>query len=188
MRDQVRSLLFQTTHTLRINSAFFTTAMSSLAGLVARAVSLLWLAGAFSLTLFTYERALVPQYAYVPTTDHLLKVLLSALFVGAYVPIGWSSSTVLLLSASILAAAPNATYWSAVHTARLKDPIWGPVVIHILVLVPLVVAFVLPARIALSSVSYSNQNIVLSSYLSLEKVCMEIPRSTGRHGSRLRAV
>ncbi|GLB34029.1 putative spermine spermidine synthase [Lyophyllum shimeji] len=98
------------------------------------AISLL----SISLVLFIYERALVPLYGSGPTTYLLDK------FVGATVVLAvinpWKVSTTRkwLYLAVALALAPNATYWVAVWTSRMKDAVVGPAITHASVIAPLV--------------------------------------------------
>ncbi|KIK67828.1 hypothetical protein GYMLUDRAFT_36606 [Collybiopsis luxurians FD-317 M1] len=104
----------------------------------------LLLAVSLSLILFTYERAMVPMYASVPTKLHLPHFALSTLILPHILQF-WSKARPIskwkwVVAGSALALAPNATYWAAIWTARLKDPYWGPAVVHFTVLVPLVFA------------------------------------------------
>lgn len=91
-----------------------------------------------SLVLFIYQRALVPIYATGPTTYALNPVIAVAVLLAALNPTTISTSRNWLYTALGLAAAPNATYWVSVLTSRKHDPFWGPVVTHVIVLVPLV--------------------------------------------------
>ncbi|KAF8076632.1 spermidine synthase [Lyophyllum atratum] len=98
------------------------------------AISLL----SISLVLFTYERALVPLYGSGPTTYLLNKIVLATIFISAVKPIEVSATRNWLYTAVALALAPNATYWVAVWTSRMKDPVVGPAITHASVLGPLV--------------------------------------------------
>jgi len=91
-----------------------------------------------SLALFTYERALVPLYGSGPTTYLLNKIVLATVFLAAVKPIKVSTTRNWLYTAVALALAPNATYWVAVWTSRMKDPVVGPAITHASVLGPLV--------------------------------------------------
>lgn len=92
-----------------------------------------------SLVVFIYERALVPIYGSVPTNHLLDKTLVAALVISAVQPFTFSLSQKAFLTALLFAAAPNATYWVAVLSARNRDPVWGPAITHVVVLVPMVV-------------------------------------------------
>lgn len=101
------------------------------------------LAVTLSLVLFTYERAVIPIYASVPTRLYLPHFALLALTIPHFQPfkhprrlLQWKW----FVAGLALALAPNAMYWVAIWTARWKDPYLGPVVLHAVVLVPLVSA------------------------------------------------
>ena len=88
-----------------------------------------------SLVTWAYRRALEPQYGSAPTTLHLNKVVWSASILGSLAPtIPLSRATLAL--ALLLYALPNSSYWVAAYTARLGDPVLGPVATHLLVLLP----------------------------------------------------
>ncbi|KAF9534772.1 hypothetical protein CPB83DRAFT_842919 [Crepidotus variabilis] len=90
-----------------------------------------------SLIVFAYEREIVPLYGFVSTMLYLDKVMLAAMLLSALQPFPINTSLNYLLTAVALTAAPNATYWIAVWTARQKDPLWGPVITHAAALGPL---------------------------------------------------
>lgn len=88
-----------------------------------------------SLVTWAYRRALEPQYGSAPASLHLGKIVWSASILGSFaptVPLGRGTLGLALL----LYALPNATYYVAAYTARLGDPIWGPVATHLIVLLP----------------------------------------------------
>ncbi|RPD66995.1 hypothetical protein L226DRAFT_529389 [Lentinus tigrinus ALCF2SS1-7] len=88
-----------------------------------------------SLVTWAYRRALEPQYGTAPASLHLGKVIWSASILGSFaptVPVGHAT----LGLAFLLYAMPSATYFVAAHTARIGDPIWGPVATHLIVLLP----------------------------------------------------
>ncbi|KAF5387657.1 hypothetical protein D9615_000594 [Tricholomella constricta] len=91
-----------------------------------------------SFVLFAYERALIPQYGSGPTTYLLNKVILASIIFAAVNPIRVNTTRNWLYTAIDLAVASNATYWGAVWTARMKDPVVGPALTHAFVLAPLV--------------------------------------------------
>ncbi|PBL02705.1 spermidine synthase [Armillaria gallica] len=123
-----------------------------------------------SLVVFIYERALVPIYGSVPTNHLLDKILVAALVISAVQPFAFSLSQKAFLAALLFAAAPNATYWVAVLSARNRDPVWGPAITHVVVLVPMVVfisSFMVGSRRKspriLKMLSHSLQTVVIPS-------------------------
>lgn len=104
----------------------------------------LLLAPVISLVLFTYERAVVPNYASVPTRLFLAHFTLLGLILPHIQPFGalrrFLTHWRWFIAGIALALAPNATYWFAMLTARRKDPYWGPITLHSTVLFPLVYA------------------------------------------------
>lgn len=91
-----------------------------------------------SLVLFAYERGLVPLYGSGPTTNLLGTIILGAVAIAAVQPFKVSTAGNWLLAGMALSAAPNAAYWVAVLSSRRKDPVWGPIFTHAVVLVPLI--------------------------------------------------
>ncbi|KAJ8515347.1 hypothetical protein ONZ45_g7235 [Pleurotus djamor] len=89
-----------------------------------------------ALYLFAYERTLVPIYASVPTKYLLKKAFIASLGLAALVPVKLSKTKLLVGLSVLLAAAPKATYWVAVVTARRHEPIYGPAVTHLVTLAP----------------------------------------------------
>ncbi|KAG5648860.1 hypothetical protein DXG03_000209 [Asterophora parasitica] len=89
-----------------------------------------------SLILFAYERALIPLYGSGPTTYLLNKIVLATVLLAAVISL--NTTRTWLYTAIALAAAPNATYWGAVWTSRMKDPVVGPALTHAVVLAPLI--------------------------------------------------
>ncbi|KAG7449478.1 spermidine synthase [Guyanagaster necrorhizus] len=121
-----------------------------------------------SLVVFIYERALVPIYGSVPTNHLLDKILVPALVISAVQPFAFSLSQRAFISALLFAAAPNATYWVAIWSARNRDPLWGPAATHVVVLVPMVVSlssFMVGSRRKASRIlrmlSHSVQTVVI---------------------------
>ncbi|KAF7332288.1 Spermidine synthase [Mycena kentingensis (nom. inval.)] len=98
------------------------------------ALSALASVSAVSLVLFAYTRSLTPIYGSAPTTYTLNASVFVASLTAALLP--WRRSN--LLAAVLLAcAAPKATYWVAVWTARWDRPVAGPLATHLTTLVPL---------------------------------------------------
>ncbi|KAJ6515616.1 spermidine synthase [Mycena sanguinolenta] len=90
---------------------------------------------ALSLVLFVYERALTPLYGSgLRIVDG---AVLSATLVAAAHPVQVSLTQTLLVGGLVFAAAPRSTYWVAVWTARWGRAILGPLVTHLVVLVPM---------------------------------------------------
>ncbi|KAK7060415.1 hypothetical protein VNI00_001180 [Paramarasmius palmivorus] len=96
-----------------------------------------------SLAVFTYERTLVPIYASGPTNDFLHYYLALGIALGVYRRPNLTTSQKLFVAGTLLALAPNATYYLAIWTARYREPLWGPIAVHTLVLTPLVYAYAL---------------------------------------------
>lgn len=94
-----------------------------------------------SLVLFLYERALIPLYGSGPTSFLLNKILLVVFLLSAAQPFAVSLSRNRLYAALALTLAPNATYWVAVWTSRLQDPLLGPATTHAAVIAPLTFIF-----------------------------------------------
>ena len=88
-----------------------------------------------SLVSWAYQHALEPQYGSAPTTLHLSKIVWSASILGSFAPTVPLSHATLGLG-FLLYALPYSSYWAAAYTARLGDPVWGPVSTHLLVLLP----------------------------------------------------
>ncbi|KAJ3722496.1 spermidine synthase [Lentinula raphanica] len=127
----------------------------------------LWISIPLSLVLFTYERAVIPIYALVPTKLYLPHFTLLALAVPHLPPfrsLSKLSQWKWYVLGLALALAPNATYYAGIWTARRKDPYLGPAVLHAMVLVPLVAAI---SNCALSvkavpKLTYSVMSIIAS--------------------------
>lgn len=88
-----------------------------------------------SLATWSYCRALEPQYGSAATALHMSKIVWSAAILGSFAPTVPLSSATLALSL-LLYVLPTVTYYAAVYTARLGDPVWGPVATHLMVLLP----------------------------------------------------
>ncbi|OCH94347.1 hypothetical protein OBBRIDRAFT_770124 [Obba rivulosa] len=88
-----------------------------------------------SLVAFAYRRYLEPLYGTGPTSYHFNKVVWAACIAGSFGP------TLPVLPATLAAgllllAMPNSAYWVAVYTGRFGDPVWGPVITHVVVIAP----------------------------------------------------
>ncbi|KAJ2986658.1 hypothetical protein NUW54_g9685 [Trametes sanguinea] len=82
------------------------------------------------------ERALEPLYGSAPTNLHLSKVVWASCILGSFapsVPIARATFGLGLL----LYVLPHSSYWFAVFTGRMGDPIWGPIATHLGVLMPI---------------------------------------------------
>ncbi|KAI9000852.1 S-adenosyl-L-methionine-dependent methyltransferase [Trametes punicea] len=102
---------------------------------VTRIVAILVLLG-LSLVTYGYRRALEPLYGSAPTNLHLTKIVWASCILGSFAPTVPISRATLGLGL-LLYALPHSSYWSAVYTGRLGDPIWGPVATHLVVLLPI---------------------------------------------------
>ena len=90
-----------------------------------------------SVATFGYLRALQPLYGTAARDYHLNKVVWAACIFGSLAPTipAWPA---VLVGGILLSAMPMSTYWVAVLTGRLGDPVWGPVVTHLSVIGPVI--------------------------------------------------
>ncbi|KAI0729446.1 hypothetical protein C8Q72DRAFT_317032 [Fomitopsis betulina] len=116
-----------------------------LANVVAKALSVGLVLG-LSLTVSAYRRSLTPLYGTAPVEQHLNKISWLACAVGSLLPLMPLQYAVLALGV-LLCAMPNSSYWVAAYTGRLHEPIWGPVLTHLLVFTPVLALGVLIVRI-----------------------------------------
>ena len=126
------------------SSAVFVNALTKL-------LSVIVLVG-LSLVVFAYRRSLEPLYGSAPLELHLGKVLWLSCILGSFAPTLpiWP---VTLLGGGLLLAMPQSAYWVAVYTGRMGDPVWGPVITHVVVLIPVLtlgVAIVKALQVSLS--------------------------------------
>jgi hypothetical protein len=94
-----------------------------------------------SLAIFAYERTLVPLYALGPTQFLLNKIVCATIAFSSLGLFTLSISKAILLAGILLSAAPTTSYWVAVLTSRMRDPLSGPVITHIVVMAPIVYVF-----------------------------------------------
>ncbi|KZT74406.1 S-adenosyl-L-methionine-dependent methyltransferase [Daedalea quercina L-15889] len=116
-----------------------------LANVVGKAVSVVVVLG-ISLNVFAYRRSLTPLYGTAPVELHLNKISWLACAIGSLLPLMPLQAVVLALGL-LLCAMPNTSYWVAVYTGRLHEPIWGPVFTHLVVFTPVVALGVLIVRV-----------------------------------------
>lgn len=116
-----------------------------LANVVAKALSVGLVLG-LSLTVSAYRRSLTPLYGTAPVEQHLNKISWLACAVGSLLPLMPLQYAVLALGV-LLCAMPNSSYWVAAYTGRLHEPMWGPVLTHLLVFTPVLALGVLIVRI-----------------------------------------
>ncbi|KDQ64389.1 hypothetical protein JAAARDRAFT_28016 [Jaapia argillacea MUCL 33604] len=91
-----------------------------------------------SIAIFAYTRLLEPLYGSLPNTLYLRTVVLMASTLAITAP-RIKMWTALLASGFWLCACPLVAYWVGVLSARkLADPVWAPLLVHCVVLVPLV--------------------------------------------------
>jgi hypothetical protein len=95
-----------------------------------------------SLGIFLYQRSLEPHYGFVATRHTLSYVGLASLVIATFQPFKLSSTTISVYASIVFGSLPKALYWMAVWTARKKEPIYGPLIVHAVILFPLVSAFV----------------------------------------------
>ncbi|KAI1796216.1 S-adenosyl-L-methionine-dependent methyltransferase [Ganoderma leucocontextum] len=118
-----------------------------------------------SLITWAYRRALEPQYGSAPPALHLSKIVWSASILGSFAPsIPLSRATLGL--AFLLYALPTSSYWAAAYTARLGDPIWGPVATHLIVLLPVLSLGVALVK-ALQEAPYTEEKATPQSSITL---------------------
>ena len=89
-----------------------------------------------SLVTYAYKRALEPLYGSAATNQHLAKVVWASCILGSFAPSVPISRATLGLGL-LLYALPHSSYWSAVYTGRMGDPVWGTVATHLIVLLPI---------------------------------------------------
>ena len=116
-----------------------------LANIVGKAISVVVVLG-LSLTVFAYRRSLIPLYGTAPVEQHLNKISWLACVIGTLLPLIPLQYAVLALGV-LLCAMPNSSYWVAAFTGRLHEPIWGPVLTHLIVFTPVLALGVLTVRI-----------------------------------------
>lgn len=116
-----------------------------LANVVGKAVSVVIVLG-LSLNVFAYRRSLIPLYGTAPVEQHLNKISWLACAIGSLLPLIPLQYALLALGVS-LCAMPNSAYWVAALTGRLHEPIWGPVLTHLIVFAPILALGVLTVRI-----------------------------------------
>lgn len=88
-----------------------------------------------SVATYAYERALLPLYGSSATMHHMNKIVWVVCLLGAIIPAlpVWPA---VLLGGVLLCAMPQTAYLAAVYTGHMGNPIWGPVLTHIGVVVP----------------------------------------------------
>ncbi|PIL37308.1 hypothetical protein GSI_01001 [Ganoderma sinense ZZ0214-1] len=118
-----------------------------------------------SLVTWAYQHALEPQYGSAPPALHLSKIIWSASILGSFAPAVPLSRATLGLGL-LLYALPNSSYWTAAYTARLGDPIWGPVATHLVVLLPVLALGVALVKV-LQDAPYSEENATPQSSITL---------------------
>jgi len=91
-----------------------------------------------SFALLAYKRALTPLYSSVPASSYISYVTIASSVLGSVVSV--PTSVAALAYGSLLAAAPNTVHYVGKHTGRWRDPITGPIVTHVVVLVPILVS------------------------------------------------
>jgi len=91
-----------------------------------------------SFALLAYKRALTPLYSSVPASSYISYVTIVSSALGSVVGVPTNVAT--LAYGSLLAAAPYTTFYVGKYTARWRDPVFGPIVTHAVVLVPILMS------------------------------------------------
>ena len=114
--------------------------------------SLLWIL--LMVISYSYERTLLPLYGSVPTNLNLNRVLFTVIMAavvtpptvaGFITPKKLPGADFFFVSAPLLLSVPTMAYWVALYTSRIKDPVLGPVITHVIVLVPIAYLFAVTA-------------------------------------------
>jgi hypothetical protein len=118
------------------------------------AISAVFLVLALDLIIANHAATLEPIYGSAPTWLHFWNIFRVAALAAMSTP-----STVALKIAeyfhivgSVLFAMPLLSHLLAVHTSRFGNPLWGPVVVHAAILLPISYAFIVTATIHVSLV------------------------------------
>ena len=90
------------------------------------------------LALLAYKRAITPLFSSVPASSYISYAQVASSVLGSAVGVPCSAAA--LAYGSLLAAAPNAAYYVGKYTGRWRDPVFGPIVTHTVVLVPILVS------------------------------------------------
>lgn len=100
-------------------------------------IPILAIIAGLSITTHFYQRSIEPLYGTMATGQHTSKFIWAASILGILgpVPPTWPSVGA---AGALICALPVSSYWVAVYTARLGDPVIGALLTHLLVLFPAV--------------------------------------------------
>jgi len=90
-----------------------------------------------SLITFLYALALDPLYGSIPVHLHLEKCVWTATIAGAFGPVPSLRPSLAILGC-LVAAIPVSSYWTALYTGRIGNPLIGSSITHLVVLFPVI--------------------------------------------------
>jgi len=90
-----------------------------------------------SLITFLYALALDPLYGSIPVHLHLEKFVWAATVAGAFGPVPPLRPSLAILGC-LVTAIPASSYWTALYTGRIGDPLIGSTITHLAVLFPVI--------------------------------------------------
>jgi hypothetical protein len=90
-----------------------------------------------SLITFLYALALDPLYGSIPVHLHLEKVVWAATIAGAFGPVPSLRPSLAILGC-LVSAIPASSYWIALYTGRIGNPLMGSTITHLVVLFPII--------------------------------------------------
>lgn len=122
-----------------------------------------------SFALLAYKRALTPLYSSIPASSYIPHATVISAVLGSVVEV--PTNVAALVYGSLLALAPNTVYYVGKYTGRWKDPVLGPIVTHIIVLVPIIVSGVA----LLQSVPHKDAESLLTRVLRLPFMLFMLP-------------
>jgi hypothetical protein len=94
----------------------------------------------FSLAVFSSQRSLYPLYGSVPTDLYSLPIICASTALGTLVPINSLSTAWSIASVWLVLSPRIALHVGATTSAKLNDPILGPVITNVVLLTPLLFA------------------------------------------------
>jgi hypothetical protein len=90
-----------------------------------------------SLVTFLYALALDPLYGSIPVHLHLEKVVWAATIAGAFGPVPSLRPSLAILGCLVVAI-PASSYWTALYTGKIGDPLIGSTITHLVILFPVI--------------------------------------------------
>jgi hypothetical protein len=94
----------------------------------------------FSLAVFSSQRSLYPLYGSVPTHLYSLPIICASTALGTLVPTDSLSTASLIASVWLVLSPRIALHVGATTSAKLNDPVLGPVIANVVLLTPLLFA------------------------------------------------